>query len=141
MPSGLFGGKASVSVYIFVFRVNRPHEEDDIVTFIDFSEDGYSRQNKKKSTQEVNLKNTDHAIERYDEVIAHVLRKKTKTNYYTEENGKIVKDTITLDGNDWLFTQHQVIDTIPTEDDFKKTVANYLSWKMSNLMRGYNDYE
>ena len=141
MPSGLFGGKASVSVYIFVFRVNRPHEEDDIVTFIDFSEDGYSRQNKKKSTQEVNLKNTDHAIERYDEVIAHVLRKKPKTNYYTEENGKIVKDTITLDGNDWLFTQHQVIDTIPTEDDFKKTVANYLSWKMSNLLRGYNDYE
>ena len=141
MPSGLFGGKASVSVYIFVFRVNRPHEEDDIVTFIDFSEDGYSRQNKKKSTQEVNLKNTDHAIERYDEVIAHVLRKKPKTNYYTEENGKIVKDTITLDGNDWLFTQHQVIDTIPTEDDFKKTVANYLSWKISNLMRGYNDYE
>lgn len=141
MPSGLFGGKASVSVYIFVFRVNRPHEEDDIVTFIDFSEDGYSRQNKKKSTQEVNLKNTDHAIERYDEVVAHVLRKKPKTNYYTEENGKIVKDTITLDGNDWLFTQHQVIDTIPTEDDFKKTVANYLSWKMSNLMRGYNDYE
>lgn len=141
MLSGLFGGKASVSVYIFVFRVNRPHEEDDIVTFIDFSEDGYSRQNKKKSTQEVNLKNTDHAIERYDEVIAHVLRKKPKTNYYTEENGKIVKDTITLDGNDWLFTQHQVIDTIPTEDDFKKTVANYLSWKMSNLMRGYNDYE
>ena len=141
MPSGLFGGKASVSVYIFVFRVNRPHEEDDIVTFIDFSEDGYSRQNKKKSTQEVNLKNTDHAIERYDEVIVQVLRKKPKTNYYTEENGKIVKDTITLDGNDWLFTQHQVIDTIPTEDDFKKTVANYLSWKMSNLMRGYNDYE
>lgn len=141
MPSGLFGGKASVSVYIFVFRVNRPHEEDDIVTFIDFSEDGYSRQNKKKSTQEVNLKNTDHAIERYDEVIAHVLRKKPKTNYYTEANGKIVKDTITLNGNDWLFTQHQVIDTIPTEDDFKKTVANYLSWKMSNLMRGNNDYD
>ena len=25
------------NVYIFVFKVNRPHEEDDIVTFIDFS--------------------------------------------------------------------------------------------------------
>ena len=65
----------------------------------------------------------------------------TGSCYYLEAAGKIVKDTITLDGNDWLFTQHQVIDTIPTEDDFKKTVANYLSWKMSNLMRGYNDYE
>lgn len=136
MPAGLFGNKASVSVYIFVFKVNRPHEEDDVVTFIDFSEDGYSRQNRKKSTQDVNLRNTDHAEERYDEVLAHVLGKKPKTQYYTESNGKVIKDCITLEGQDWLFTQHQVIDTTPTEDDFRKTVANYLSWKVSQLMKG-----
>lgn len=136
MPAGLFGNKASVSVYIFLFKVNRPHEEDDIVTFIDFSEDGYSRQNRKKSTQDVNLRNTDHAEERYDEVLAHVLGKKPKTQYYTESNGKIIKDCITLKGDDWLFTQHQVIDTTPTEEDFKRTVANYLSWKVSQLMKG-----
>ena len=136
MPAGLFGSKASVSVYIFVFKVNRPHEDDDIVTFIDFSEDGYSRQNRKKSTQEVNLRNTDHAEERYDEVLALVLGKKPKTSYYTEANGKVIKDTITLNGNDWLFTQHQKVDTAPTEEDFKRTVANYLSWKVSNLMKG-----
>lgn len=136
MPSGLFGNKASVSVCIFVFKVNRPHEEDDIVTFIDFSEDGYSRQNRKKSTQEVNLRNTDHAEERYEEVLAHVLGKKPKTQYYTESNGKIIKDCITLNGDDWNFNQHQKIDTTPTEEDFRKTVANYLSWKVSQLMKG-----
>lgn len=136
MPAGLFGNKASVSVYIFLFKVNRPHEEDDVVTFIDFSEDGYSRQNRKKSTQDVNLRNTDHAEERYDELLAHVLGKKPKTQYYTESNGKIIKDCITLKGDDWLFTQHQVIDTTPTEEDFKRTVANYLSWKVSQLMKG-----
>ena len=136
MPAGLFGGKASVSVYIFVFKVNRPHEKDDIVTFIDFSNDGYSRQNRKKSTQEINLRNTDHAIERYDEVLAIVLGKKPKTSYYTEANGTVIKDTITLNGDDWLFTQHQKIDTMPTEEDFKRAVANYLSWKVSNLMKG-----
>ena len=135
MPNGLFGNKASVSVCIFVFKVNRPHEEDDIVTFIDFSEDGYSRQNRKKSTQDVNLRNTDHAEERYDEVLAHVLGKKPKTQYYTEMNGKIIKDTISLKGNDWNFNQHQKIDTTPTEEDFKKTVADYLSWKVSQLMK------
>lgn len=135
MTPGLFGNKASVSVYIFVFKVNRPHEEDDIVTFIDFSEDGYSRQNRKKSSQEVNLRNTDHAYERYDEVLAHVLGKKPKTDYYTEKNGKIIKDTISLGGNDWLFTQHQKIDTVPTEEDFKRTVANFLSWKVGDLMK------
>lgn len=138
MPSGLFGNKASVSVCIFVIKVNRPHEEDDIVTFIDFSEDGYTRQNRKKSTQEVNLRNTDHAEERYDEVLAHVLGKKSKTNYYTEANGKIIKDTITLNGDDWNFNQHQKIDTTPTEEDFKKTVSAYLSFRVKRLLEGEN---
>lgn len=136
MPAGLFGNKASVSVYIFVFKVNRPHEDDDEVLFIDFSEDGYSRQNRKKSTQEVNLRDTDNAQARYDEVLALVLGKRPKTSYYTEANGKVIRDTIMLNGDDWLFTQHQKIDTIPTEEDFKHTVANYLSWKVSNLMKG-----
>ena len=136
MPARLFGSKASVSVYIFVFKVNRPHEGDDEVLFIDFSEDGYSRQNRKKSTQEVNLRDTDNAVARYDEVLAHVLGKRPKTSYYTEANGKVIKDTITLNGNDWLFNQHQKIDTTPTGEDFKKTVADYLAWKVSNLMKG-----
>lgn len=68
MPDKLFSGKASVQTAIYVFRVARPHEKDDLVKFIDFSNDGYSRQNRKKSTQEVNLRDTDHAKERYAEV-------------------------------------------------------------------------
>ncbi|MEE0991540.1 MAG: N-6 DNA methylase [Bacteroidales bacterium] len=134
MPAGLFGSKASVSVYIFVFKVNRPHEDDDEVLFIDFSEDGYSRQNRKKSTQEVNLRNTDHAEERYDEVLALVLGKRPKTSYYTEANGKVIRDTITLNGDDWLFTNHKIVDTTPTEEDFRKTVSSFLSWKVKCLM-------
>ena len=136
MPADLFNGKASVQTAIYMFKVNRPHEEDDVVTFIDFSEDGYSRQNRKKSTQEVNLRNTDHALERYDEVCAICLGKKPKTDYYTEANGKVIKDTITLNGNDWTFTQHKKIDTTPTEEDFKKTVADYLAWKVSAILKG-----
>lgn len=136
MPAGLFGNKASVSVCIFVFKVNRPHEIDDEVLFIDFSEDGYSRQNRKKSTQEVNLRDTDNAVARYDEVLALVLGKRPKTSYYTEANGKVIRDAITLEGNDWLFTNHQKINTTPTEEDFRKTVANYLSFKVSQLMKG-----
>lgn len=136
MPSGLFGSKASVSVYIFVFKVAEKHDKDNIVKFIDFSIDGYSRQNRKKSTQEVNLRNTDHAEERYDELVSIVLGKKPKTSYYTKENGCIIEDTITLNGDDWLFTQHQKIDTTPTEEDFKNTVSNFLAWKVANIMKG-----
>ena len=136
MAPGLFGAKASVSVYIFVFKVNRPHEEDDEVLFIDFSEDGYTRQNRKKSTQEINLRDTDNAVARYDEVLALVLGKKPKTSYYTETNGKVIRDVISLDGNDWLFTQHQIVDTTPTEEDFKRVVADYLSFRVKNLLEG-----
>lgn len=136
MPGDLFNGKSSVQTAIYLFQVNRPHESDDVVTFIDFSEDGYTRQNRKKSTQKVNLRNTDHALERYDEVAAICLGKKPKTSYYTEANGRVIRDVITLDGNDWTFNQHKKIDITPTEADFKKIVADYLAWKVSAILKG-----
>lgn len=136
MPAGLFGNKASVSVCIFIFKVGRPHEVDDLVTFIDMSEDGYSRLNRKKSTQETNPRDTDDAVGHYEEALAHVLGKKPRTTYYTESNGKVIKDTISLNGNDWLFVQHQTLDTVSTEDDFKDVVGDYLGWKIGSLMNG-----
>lgn len=136
MPNDIFGGKASVQTSIYVFKVNQPHDPDNLVTFIDMSEDGYTRQNRKKSSQEVNLRDTDHAKERYAEVEAIVLNKKPKTNYYTEANGKVIRDTISLDGNDWVFSQHQKIDLTPTKQDFKDTVAEYLNWKVGKLLKG-----
>ena len=136
MPTDLFSGKSSVQTAIYLFKVNRAHEVDDMVTFIDFSEDGYVRQNRKKSTQKVNLRNVDHALERYDEIVAICLGKKAKTEYYTEANGLVIKDTITLNGDDWTFNQHKKIDTTPTEEDFKKTVADYLAWKVSAILKG-----
>lgn len=136
MPDDLFSGKSSVQTAIYLFQVNRPHEVDDVVTFIDFSEDGYTRQNRKKSTQKVNLRNTDHALERYDEVAAICLGKKPKTSYYTEANSLVIRDTVSLDGNDWTFNQHKKIDTTPTEADFKKTVADYLAWKVGAILKG-----
>lgn len=136
MPAELFNGKSSVQTAIYLFQVNRPHEVDDIVKFIDFSEDGYARQNRRKSTQKVNLRNVDHALERYDEVAAICLDKKPRTSYYTESNGLVIHDTISLEGNDWTFNQHKKIDTTPTKEDFKKTVADYLAWKVKTILKG-----
>lgn len=135
MPNDLFNGKSNVQTAIYVFKVNKPHDVKKAVTFIDFSEDGYSRQNRKKASQEVNLRDTNNAKARYQEVIDHVLGNIPDTKYYTEANGKLIKDRITLGGNDWTFSQHVVIDPMPTEEDFKKTVADYLSWKVSQLMQ------
>ena len=41
-----------------------------------------------------------------------------------------------LDGSDWTFNQHKKIDTTPTEADFKKTVADYLAWKVGAILKG-----
>lgn len=130
--SDIFCGKASVQTAIYVFDVGVAHNKDNMVKFIDFSNDGYTRQNRKKSSADVNLKNTDHAVERYEEIVDIVLNRKKKTNYFDD---CIIEDTINLEGKDWTYNQHRKIDTVPTEADFRKTVADYLSWKVSTLMK------
>ena len=130
--SDIFCGKAGVQTAIYVFDIGVAHNKDNIVKFIDFSNDGYTRQNKKKSGADVNLKNTDNASERYIELVDIVLNRKKKTHYFDDY---VIEDTISLDGKDWTYNQHRKIDTIPTEDDFRKTVAEYLSWKVSTLMK------
>ncbi|MCI7715449.1 MAG: SAM-dependent methyltransferase [Lactobacillus johnsonii] len=138
MPADVFSRRASVQVAIYLFKVGVPHEKDDMVTFINMSEDGYTRQNRKKSSQKVNLRDTDHAKERYKEVEAIILGKKPETSFYTKENKNVIKDTISLDGDDWTFAQHQNIDTTPKEEDFKKVVAEYLDWKVTRLIKDGN---
>ena len=135
MPTDLFIGKSSVQTAIYVFKVGEKHDEGNIVKFIDFSNDGYARQNRKKSDASVNLRDVDDVKGRYAELVDIVLGRKTKTNYYTKENGLLVEDTISLNGNDWTYSKHRKNDTRPTEADFRKTVADYLSWKIGTLIK------
>ncbi|EFE49538.1 N-6 DNA Methylase [Neisseria elongata subsp. glycolytica ATCC 29315] len=48
MPIDLFIGKSSVQTNIYVFKVGEPHDAKSPVRFIDFSNDGYTRTNRKK---------------------------------------------------------------------------------------------
>lgn len=139
MPVDLFGGKASVQTAIYVFKVNEPHNPKKAVKFIDFSTDGYTRQNRKKSSQDVNLRDTDHAKERYQEVLDLVLGNMPETEYYTKDNGKYIEDKISLDGNDWTFGQHRKISLRASENDFKDVVSEYLAFKVSQVLKGDNN--
>ena len=105
-----------------------------MVRFIDFSNDGYTRQNKRKSSQDVNLRNTDHAIERYGEIVNLVLYGRAYLEYYTEK--EYIEDTITLNGDDWTFKKHQKIDGIPSNEDFEITIKEYLGWKIADIIKG-----
>ena len=234
----IFCGKSRVQTAIYVFDVGHAHPEKKRVKFIDFTNDGYARQSRKKSSQEVNLKDTGDAAARYKEIVDIVLDCEPETKYYTERNGLYITDTITtkdalaepqkkifkirerLDpinkellkkqselkenekalkeneklfakakkdedkkvltdeaeklkkindkiqkeitvitikkepiekdlaaaqkayddidnriGADWTYGQHRKINTIPTEADFRKTVADYLSWKITSSIK------
>ena len=130
MPIDLFVGKSSVQTNIYVFRIGEAHQKDDIVKFIDFTNDGYTRTNRKKSS--INLRDTDHAKERYQEIVDLVRFGKTKLSIF---NGKEYYEghIDPENGADW--NQSAPIDTKPTLEDFKKTVADYLAWEVSNLLK------
>ena len=132
MPIDLFIGKSSVQTNIYVFRVGEAHQKDDIVRFIDFSNDGYTRSDRKKASN--NLKDTDHAKERYQEIVDIVRFGKSKLNLIAEKDffeGVIDPES----GADW--NQTAPSDTEPTLEDFKKTVRDYLAYEVANLMKNH----
>ena len=136
MPVDIFIGKSSVQTNIYVFKVNEKHHKDEMVKFIDFSNDGYTRTNRKKASN--NLKDTDRAKERYEELINLVRFGKSKLNIFTEKE----YHEATIDptnGADW--NQTAPIDTKPTLQDFKKTISDYLAWEVSTILKKQNTEE
>ena len=130
MPLDLFVGKSNVQTNIYVFRVGEPHEKDFPVKFIDFSNDGYKRTDRKKSRQ--NLYDIDHAVERYDEVVDLVKFGKSKLHYLTEND--YYEGTIDpTSGKDW--NQRKPTDLRPQLADFKKTVSDYLAFEVTSILK------
>lgn len=133
MPIDLFLGKASVQTYIYVFRVGEAHQSDEVVRFIDFTEDGYARSNRKKAS--VNLRDVDHAAERYAELVDVVRYGEKKLQHIRPQD--FFEGTIDpTSGADW--NQSAPIDITPTLEDFKKTVSDYLAWEVSTLLKNMN---
>ncbi len=130
MPMDLFIGKSSVQTNIYVFKVGEPHQAQEMVKFIDFTNDGYTRKNRKKASN--NLQDTDNAKGRYEELVNLVRFGKSQLNIFTEK--EYYETTIDpKNGADW--NKSAPIDTTPKLEDFKATVKDYLSWKVSQIIQ------
>jgi len=131
MPVDLFQPMAGVQTSIYIFEAHKPHDYDKTVKFIDFRNDGYKRTS--RSLQEI-----DEPENRYNDIVLIYkgganAKDKVKATWNLSE--MYVEDFITASGADWNFDQHKKIDTKPTFDDFRKTVADYLAWEVDQLLK------
>ena len=129
MPIDLFEPMAGVQTSIYVFESGVPHDYDKIVKFIDFRNDGYKRTDR-------GLKEIDSPTERYSDVVQiykNGFSAKLKASW--DLKSVYIEDFINDSGSDWNFDTHQKIDTKPNLCDFKKTIADYLSWEVSNILK------
>ncbi|WP_232510541.1 N-6 DNA methylase [Mesomycoplasma dispar] len=130
MPIDLFIGKSSVQTHIYVFQVGQSHHKDYQVKFIDFSDDGYKRTNRKKAS--INLVDSNNATARYQELVnlvnigEHKLDLIGKNNYFTD-----VIDP--LNGGDWNKTKQ--VDLKPSIADFKKSIGDFLIWEIAEIIK------
>ncbi|WQX79602.1 N-6 DNA methylase [Helicobacter pylori] len=132
MPSDLFIGKSSVQTHIYVFRVNEKHDAKHRVKFINFSNDGYARANRKKAKASHNLKDTHNAKERYNEVVDLVHIGRSCLKFLSEDD--YYENTIDpKNGSDW--NQNKPTETKPELEDFKRTIADYLSYEVGLILK------
>ena len=140
MPTDLFEPNAGVQTSVYIFEAGIPHDFNSMVKFIDFRNDGYKRT--KRGLNEI-----DHPTERYQDVLMLAKYGKTaclKNNKFHKElwdlDKQYVEDTISDDpekeGTDFNFEAHVVIDTTPSENDFMKTIGDYLSFQVNQILRG-----
>ena len=127
MPGDLFEPSAGVQTSIYIFDAHIPHDVKKTVRFIDFANDGYKRTGR-------GVRKIDDPDTRYEDV--KNVFKYGAVAETTHDDIDVVDDVITLEGNDWNYTQHMVIDTVPTEEDFMKTVGDYMSFELSMVLSG-----
>lgn len=131
MPTDLFQPMAWVQTSIYVVKAGVSHDFVVPVKFIDFRNDGYKRT--LRALQEI-----DNPVGRYEDIVKIYKAGKNAKDLNAEwDLDKIyVEEVIDNSGADWNFDKHMKIDTVPTIEDFKKTVADYLSFEVNQILKG-----
>ena len=108
---------------IAVFSAHNPHPKDKICKFINYENDGFEVQKHKGLVQTINAKDKK----------AHLLN--VWFDKMEAESKFCVKTTIETD-DEWLHSFYYFNDEIPTQADFEKTMADYLSFEFNMITHG-----
>ncbi|MDR2909868.1 MAG: N-6 DNA methylase [Bacteroidales bacterium] len=108
---------------IAIFTAGVPHDKDKEVKFINFEKDGFEVQKHRGLVETVEAKDKrQHLLDVWFDRI-------------DSETKFCVKTTIETD-DEWLHSFYYFNDEIPTEADFEKTMADYLTFEFSMIMQG-----
>ncbi len=108
---------------IAVFTAHRPHPKEKVVKFINFEDDGY------KVAPHIGLLETESAKDKKQHLLDVWFDR-------IEDDTKFcVKSTIEP-YDEWLHSFYYFNDEIPSEEDFDKTIGDYLSFEFSMIMQG-----
>ncbi|MHA1575394.1 MAG: HsdM family class I SAM-dependent methyltransferase [Alphaproteobacteria bacterium] len=108
---------------IAVFTAHKPHSEKKYCKFVNFENDGF------EISKHVGLVETERAKERK----AHLLN--CWLHDAPTESKFMVKTTISSE-DEWLHSFYYFNDEIPKDEDFEKTIADYLSFEFNMIAQG-----
>ena len=106
---------------IAIFTAGIPHAQDKECKFIDFRNDGF------KVSPHIGLIETEQAKDKKQHLLdVWFDRIETETKF-------CVKTTVES-SDEWLHSFYYFNDEIPTEEDFEKTISDYLTFEFSMIM-------
>ena len=108
---------------IAIFTAGIPHPKDKECKFINFEDDGY------KVAPHIGLIETDSAIDKKQ----HLLD--VWFDRVVDDNKFCVKSTVEST-DEWLHSFYYFNEEIPTDSDFDKTIADYLTFELDMLSHG-----
>ncbi|ANB92011.1 restriction endonuclease [Moraxella ovis] len=108
---------------IAVFTAGIPHDKEKLVKFINFEDDGFEVQKHK------GLIETESAKDKKEHLL-NVWR-----DEITAPTKFCVETTIEAD-DEWLHSFYYFNDEVPSEADFEKTVADYLTFEVNMITHG-----
>ncbi len=108
---------------IAIFTAHKPHPTDKVCKFIDFKDDGF------KVAPHIGLVETEYAKDKKQHLLdVWFDRIEAPTKF-------CVKSTVEA-ADEWLHAFYYFNDEIPTEEDFDKTIADYLTFEFSMIAQG-----
>lgn len=116
-------GRIGTDPCIMIFTAHMPHPKDKEAIFVNFEDDGY------EIKKHIGLVETERAKERRQHLLECWFGR------IEPESKFMVKSTVEAT-DEWLHSFYYFNDEIPSEDDFMKSIADYLTFEFDMVAHG-----